>query len=604
MMRIMSKLLCVAALAASVAFPADASAGDVFDGLSVWLDFRGDGPSAGGGAVGNLLDATAGSPLGGSHETNRAALVSVEVVPPALPWETNVVKALRLPQCFDAETGKIMPVALDLPQAAVDAAVQTAYVRFRWDGAPNPSKAYSEWLILNGYSWGAESGWGLGVSNVANADPARGNLCCMVPQKTMVFSWNDGFSLSPGVWYDLFVQLSPSEDEKKTVFSFFLLKEPSKTIVDGMLLWWMPSFATASVTVQAPLSVSPAHRTLRLGSENTATSFVGSDDNSGAYSKGFRGEIAAYMAWSRKLTEEERWQVVRGSFGYDWRFGVPNGSSAEFAADASGEARTTVTAKCDSVAFLPGKLTEESPTLTIKGEVIPREAGIGKILSIAPVLSDGAEARMEVSVNGEPLGTYDLSSRVGCNIVIPGRFWKAMADGCATIAMTRVEPFVGDLSLDAVTLCGGWRMSGIMTREGYARSRYSIGAVSPRSIQRGTMISSGSELRTIDVMAHVPKGAMDAATYTMSFTVSGFGANDNAQPHSISVNGTQVAVFPELAAGSTYQARIPASCLTSGENVFRLSNDAPVISGATRWAAYSGFEINVRPRSGFMVIYR
>ena len=232
MMRIMSKLLCVAALAASVAFPADASSGDVFDGLSVWLDFRGDGPSAGGGAVGNLLDATAGSPLGGSHETNRAALVSVEVVPPALPWETNVVKALRLPQCFDAETGKIMPVALDLPQAAVDAAVQTAYVRFRWDGAPNPSKAYSEWLILNGYSWGAESGWGLGVSNVANADPARGNLCCMVPQKTMVFSWNDGFSLSPGVWYDLFVQLSPSEDETKTVFSFFLLKEPSKTIVD------------------------------------------------------------------------------------------------------------------------------------------------------------------------------------------------------------------------------------------------------------------------------------------------------------------------------------------------------------------------------------
>ena len=118
------------------------------------------------------------------------------------------------------------------------------------------------------------------------------------------------------------------------------------------------------------------------------------------------------------------------------------------------------------------------------------------------------------------------------------------------------------------------------------------------------MISSESELRTIDVMAHVPKGAMDAATYTMSFTVSGFGANDNAQPHSISVNGTQVAVFPELAAGSTYQARIPASCLTAGENVFRLSNDAPVISGATRWAAYSGFEINVRPRSGFMVICR
>lgn len=579
----MSKLLCVAVLAASVAFPVDASADDVFDGLSVWLDFRGDGPTADGGSIGNLLDATAGSPLGGNHDTNRAALVSAEIVPPALPWETNVVKALRLPQCLDAETGKIMPVAFDLPQAAVASDVQTAYIRFKWDGAPNPEKTYSEWLILNGYSWGDKSGWGLGISNVANADPARGNFCCMVPQQTMVFNWNDNFKLSPGVWYDLFVQLSPNEDATKMVFSFFLLKEPQKTIVDGMLLWWMPSFATASVTISAPLSVSLTHRTLRFGSENTATSFVGSDDNWGAYSKGFRGEIAAYMAWSRKLTEEERWQVVRGSYGYDWRFGVPNGSSAEFAADASDGARTTVTAKSDSVAFVPGKLTEESPTLTIKGEVIPREAGIGKILSIAPILSDGAEAKIEVSVNGAPLGTYSLSSYTGCNIVIPGRLWEATEDGCAAITLTRVAPFVGDLSFDAITLCGGWRMGGIMTREGYTRSRYAIGAVSPRSIQRGTMISAASELRTIDIMAHVPKGASDAAVYTMSFTVSGFGSKDNAQPHSISVNGTQVAVFPELAAGSTYQARIPASCLTVGENVFRLSNDAQVISGATRW---------------------
>lgn len=600
----MNKLLCVAVLAASVAFPTDASAGDVFDGLSVWMDFRGDGPSADGDAIGNLLDATSGSPLGGNHETNRVALVSTEVVPPALPWETNVVKALRLPQCIDAETGKIMPVAFDLPQAAVASDVQTAYVRFKWDGAPNPSMAYSEWLILNGYNWGDGSGWGLGVRNVVDADPVRGDFCCMVPPQTMVFNWNDNFKLSPGVWYDLFVQLSPSEDATKTVFSFFLLKEPPKTIVDGMLLWWMPSFATASVTVQAPLSVSLTHRTLRLGSENTSTSFVGSDDNWGAYSKGFRGEVAAYMAWSRMLTEEERWQVVRGSFGYDWRFGVPNGSSAEFSVDASDEVKTTVVAKRDSVAFVSGKLTEASPTLTIQSEVIPREAGIGKILALAPILSDGAEARMEVSVNGTPLGTYDLASRIGCNIVIPGRLWEASADGRATISMTRVAPFSGDLSFDAITLCGGWRMGGIMTREGYVRSRYAIGAISPRSIQRGTMISSASELRTIDIMAHVPKGAPDAAVYTLSFTVSGFGTNDKSQPHSLSVNGTEVAAFPELAVGATYQAQIPASCLVVGENVFRISNDAPVIPGATRWVAYSGFEVNVRPRHGFMVIYR
>lgn len=602
MFRFRGIVLGLSMLAASLVCVAEAD--NVFDGLAMWMDIRGDGPLADSGVVGNLLDASSAVPVGGNHETNKVNVVMSTIVPPALPWETNTVRSLRLPQAYDEATGKIMPVALDFPNAAVLTDVQTAYIRFKWDGAPNPDKTYSEWIILNGYDWNSSSGWGVGINNVTGADPARGNFCCLVPQKTLILTWDDKFRISPGIWYDLFLQIEPAVDAASTKFSFFLLKEPSNGVVDGQLLWWMPSFATTAATVPTQLTFSDFQRKLRFGSENTATAFVDGDSNWGAYSKGFRGEIAAFMSWNRALSEEERWQVVRGSFGYDWRFGVPDGSSSDFAADGSSDVLATVRAKTDSAALVQGKLSESSPTLIIHSDVIEREIGLGKVLAVAPLLSDGAEAKVEVSINGEKLGTYDMSHLLERNIVIPGRLWKRGADGLAAIEITRVAPFIGELAFDAITLCGGWKMSGSMTREGYTRSRYTIGAVSPRSIQRGTMISSASKLRTIDIMAHIPEHAPDNVAYSFSFTVAGFGSGDKMQTHSLWVNGTKIAEFPEIAAGCTYGARVPASCLKSGENVFRVSNDASVVAGASRWVSYSGFEIDVRSKRGMVVICR
>ena len=605
-----TKLIAAAAFGVVLAVNGD----NVFDGLKFVMDIRGDGPSPLNGAIGNMLDSGQSvTQSGGDADERKARIVRETLVPPALPWETNSVNALYLPQTYRSDNNWIQATALTFGGCAVKTTTQTAYVRFKWKGAPNPAQSYSEWLVLDGYDWnttapGASSagvGWGVGIVNVANASPAKGRLVCMIPTASQIITWNNKLDIYPDVWYELFVEIKPAaNDGTKSTIKLYLMKEPAS--VSGGGQWNVPVFESESVSGLKKLEFVDSKSDLRLGAETPCTAWQGADASYGAYSKGFNGIVASTMMWDRTLTEEERWQVVRNAFGYDWRLGSPNGSAAEFAADGSALAKRTVVAKADAVGVVPDQLTEANPTLTIRSPIVDREAGLGKMLSVEPLLSDGAAATVSVAVNGTSIGTYDLSSS-DRNIVIPGACWHAGPNGFVDLAITRLAPFAGVLQFDAITLCGSWKMSGAMSQEGYARSRYDIGVTSPLSMQRATAVATWGRKDTIKIMSYVPANAANVARYSFSVKVKGMGTlsqkPDTDQPHEFYLNGHKFAAFPAVTDGLVLKAAVPAEFLLAGENMFEVRNLATMAS-VDRYVVYDFYQIDVRQQKGLMLLLR
>lgn len=594
-------------------------AGNPFDGLKFMLGFRTSQTNITVNSVGDALrcsgtESVSASLSGGANETNKVQQVPVSCVTPMYPWQTNDVYALYVPQhSYYSESGGgtvcyVNPVALDFSGAAVQTTTQTAYIRFNWGGPIDTNSTYTGWMLLNGYNWSATGsdgtsgvGWGVGISFKKGSDPYLGRFCYMIPQQSGVINWDDNLNgIEPNKWYDLFVEISPSPtDAAKSRMVLTVVKEPDHLMVDGVLNWRTPTMRTIipSATMKR-LSFSDSYRKLRIGAETTSGSYQDVSYNWGGYAKGFRGKISRLMMWNRILDNEEKWQVMSGSYGSTWNLGVENGSADEF---AYADATDAVWTPTNSWSVVHRELTEAKPTLTIKDVIPTQEIGMEKILAIKPLLSGGQSFPVAVAVNGVSLGVYDLAFKVNRAISIPSNMWKNGLDGTVTITLTRVAPYVGTLAFDSINLCGGWCLGGTMSREGYIRPQYYVGQSDPLTIQRATSVDLTYNLPYVSIINYVPEEAVPVFGYSLSVGVRG--NNDDSQSHVFWVNGHPFASFDAAPVGATLTAKVPSSLLKPGENEFVISNSTPR-TASIKWATYTHYRIDVKRLKGFVIIFR
>ena len=594
-------------------------AGNPFDGLKFMLDFRSSETNITANSVGDALrcsgtEAVSVSLFGGANATNKVQQVPVSCVTPMYPWQTNDVYALYVPQhSYYAESGGstvcyVNPVALDFANAAVQTTTQTAYIRFNWGGPIDTNSTYTGWMILNGYNWSATGtdgttgvGWGFGISFKKGTNPYVGRFCYMIPQQSGVVNWDDDLNgIEAGKWYDVFVEISPlPADSAKSKISITIVKEPASLVVDNTLQWRIPTMRTITASSSLKrLAFSDSYRKLRIGAESTAGSYQDTTYNWGGYSKGFRGKISRLMMWNRALDNDEKWQVMAGSYGSSWNLGVENGSADEFALADATDAVWTPT---NSWSAVRRELIEAKPTLTIKDVIPVHEIGMEKILAIKPLLSGGQSFPVNVAINGASIGVYDLAFPANRAISIPSDRWMNGPDGMVTITLTRVAPYVGTLAFDSINLCGGWWLGGTMTREGYIRPQHYIGQRDPLTIQRATTVDVTSSLPYVSIINYVPEEAVPVFGYSLSVGVRG--NNDDSQSHVFWVNGHPFASFDAAPAGANLTAKVPSSFLKPGENEFVISNSTPR-TASIKWATYTHYRIDVKRLKGFAVILR
>ena len=592
-----------------------AFAGNPADGLQFMLDFRSGESNITAQSVGNALKASGSSASavtvkGGSTATNKVHQVPVKCVPPIYPWQTNDVYALCFPQRtkYVENNGvselRVNPVCLEFSGSAIKSERQTTYVRFRWGGPIDDTTSTVAWMILNGYNWSATGtdgtvgvGWGVGIKYINNI----GRISVMATQTSQDLKWDGCPVIEKDVWYDLFISFEPDQsDATKSKVTLSFVKPSTSSIVDGELVYAMPSMQTMVLGAANKLkrhTYSDGYSSLRLGAENTADSYQPTTYNGGSYAKGFRGEIAKLMTWNRLLSDEEKWQVMSGSWGSTFNLGLANGSADEFSDEADGESEWT---PGDSWAGVRSALTEANPSLSIQYSIPQREVGIGKILHVKPV-DASASLPVELHVNGESLGVYDLRFSASRAISIPGEKWRNAEDGKVHIEIERKSPFAAPLEIDAVTLGGGWRMDGDMTREGYVRSHHYIGSDDSRTVQRAATVQSAGSRPCVSFSSWVAEDALAMFRHTLSVKIKGGNAVD--VPHAFWANGRKFAEFGSSLAGETLSAAVPPECLVAGENVFTVSNR--FVSGAgTKWTRYSEYVIEVKRVYGLSVVVR
>ena len=592
-----------------------AYAGNPADGLRFMLDFRSGESNITAKSVGNALDfsrtsASVAILSGGETATNKVHQVPVKCVVPIYPWQTNDVYALCLPQRtkYVENNGvselRVNPVALSFSDSAVKSERQTTYVRFRWGGPIDDTTSTVAWMILNGYNWSATGtdgtvgvGWGVGIKYINNI----GRISVMATQTSQDLKWDGCPVIEKDVWYDLFISLERDPDDTtKSKVTLSFVKPTTSSIVDGERVYGMPSMQTMVLGASNNLkghTYSGSYSSLRLGAESAADGYQSTTVNWGGYAKGFRGEIARLMTWDRILAEDEKWQVMSGCWGSTFNLGLANGSADEFSDEADGENEWT---PGDSWAGVRSALTEANPSLSIRYAIPQREVGIGKILHVKPV-DASASLPVELHVNGESLGVYDLRFSASRAISIPDEKWRNAEDGKVHIEIERKSPFAAPLEIDAVTLGGGWRMEGDMTREGYVRSHHYIGSDDSRTVQRAATVQSAGSRPCVSFSSWVAEDALAMFRHTLSVTIKGGNADD--VPHAFWANGRKFAEFGSSLAGETLSAAVPSECLVAGENVFTVSNR--FVSGAgTKWTRYSEYVIEVKRVYGLSVVVR
>ena len=592
-----------------------AYAGNPADGLWFMLDFRTSETNITSVSVGNALKASGSSASavtvkGGSTATNKVHQVPVKCVPPMYPWQTNDVYALCFPQRtkYVENNGvselRVNPVCLEFSGSAIKSERQTTYVRFRWGGPIDDTTSTVAWMILNGYDYNAIGedgtkgvGWGVGVKYLKNI----GRLCVMVSPTSKDLNWDGCPTVEKNVWYDLFISLERDPgDTTKSKVTLSFVKPTASSIVDGEQVYAMPSMQTMVLGASNNLKVhtySGSYPSLRLGAETADNGYQSTTVNWGGYAKGFRGEIARLMTWDRILAEDEKWQVMSGCWGSTFNLGLANGSADEFSDEADGESEWT---PGDSWAGVRKVLTEANPSLAIQYSIPQREVGIGKILHVKPV-DASASLPVELHVNGESLGVYDLRFSASRAISIPGEKWRNAEDGKVHIEIERKSPFAAPLEIDAVTLGGGWRMEGDMTREGYVRSRHYIGSDDSLTVQRATTVQPVGSRPYVSFSSWIADDALAMFRHTLSVKVKGGNATD--VPHAFWVNGRKFAEFGSSLAGETLSAAVPPEFLIPGENVFTVSNRFASAT-ATKWARYSEYAIEVKRVYGLSVVLR
>lgn len=602
------------------------------------MDIRGDLNGNGridANEVGNKLDAGADAPTQVNMRMSAAAAVppnctNLFIAPPIHPMTTNWTKCVYFTQSdyYDADGwDHVTSDRVDFLNAAVKGSdTQTAFIRFKWEGSSVTNFQSNCWLFLNGYNWNPKSGWGVYIAQVAGKDGEKsGTLGFMIP--TYVSS-SGGKTVYKNEWYDLFVTVKPN-GEANSLFKYWLFRTPSSQIMadeNNRLTFDVPGMVTGTIqnATIPKLLFGDAYKNIRIGCESDSYSnyaIVNTANVNAA--KNFRGAINQLMFWNRELTENEMNEIRTGYSGAVISAGAINGSADEFSDTNPAE----VFNPTNEWISLRKTLTEEHPSITLKGKLPKGAAGRGHVLAITPIFSGASALRcpVRVEVNGTNVGTLDLKRREGRNIYIPGKFMQRDGDGIVTVTITRIDPFSETLQLDAVVLGGSWCVGVFdnthaeLERESCVARDFVVGDPDFKHTMRALQSELYGRLLETRIHAYYPCEGVNRCdgVFRVRLLTHASGTVNNV-PWKLNghgkidlwLNGGRIAQLTNTSSGDMYEIPISREDLVPGMNVFSLSNavskaDLQSIGAKSGWICFDAmaFELNPPP-NGTMLILR
>jgi len=556
-------------------------AGGVLEDATFKLDLRGgESTFTTPGDLGNALDYSAASPLVGymgdqrgprtynANFGNLPAQETAAVTNPYYPYTTNTQDVLHFYQDQKSATASVRSSVV-IPGAAPQGAVQTFYLRFRWDGE-TPATTYSPVYVMqsgnaaNGWS---EKGIAINFDNITGRGTATTNA--VVGYKASDSSDKfSSLSFTAGEWNDLFVAFAQNAENTKCTVTATLCKTPSKKDAAGFN---PPTLSSQSVTVDKSIVFDTANLTLGGYHDSSA---------SATPTRAFRGLIADFMIWERALTDNEKIEIMAGQHGSKWTIGAANGSADEFTDDNPEEVFEPLSMEWKR---MRKTLTAANPTLTIESPLAEYEAGKPVILSVTPILDGtGAEVPVTVSVNGAAAGTLDLAKEH--SLIIDRQHWTRDVNGNVTVAITRTDT-TGSVAIDAITLSGSWQnaaeddVSNGMVNEKYSSGLAFAGDSNVKHFTSSISVGASHTNYTFGVW--VPEGMGEKCgwkfrtkTTSRSNKLDGLDAQ-----HTVYVNGTAVGTHDGwFGANEPFTLEIPAGTLHDGMNYVQWVQTLPTLA--------------------------
>ena len=278
---------------------------DAADGLKFDISFTGD--------------ATAdGITFSSSNADDKQGYISADVALPVLPTVTNAnTVCLYFPTPSDTTALTTYRQDARKADAAVTGQVATVFLRFRWDGAVQPSKVNYPTLIANAYtSWSAYPTEGFMLRLRSDANSSQAQFSLTVPGLSVAYN-NAAITkagtptINAGRWVDVFASVYPS---------------PTHPTLSNADIWFceVPSWNSGGYFTKSeighyhfadgckiPRMDTTTQKTVIFGSEPNAiaTPLTWTSNNDNAV-KCFRGAIAAAKGWDRILTTNEMWTVM------------------------------------------------------------------------------------------------------------------------------------------------------------------------------------------------------------------------------------------------------------------------------------------------------
>lgn len=320
----------------------------------------------------------------------------------------------------------------------------------------------------------------------------------------------------------------------------------------------------------------------------------------GNYTKCYRGSIQQLAVWNRAMSIEEMKQALANPRSDLMRVGARDGSSKEFRGGS-------ITSQDDREWTLP-QYFKPNDTATIK--FVSDRIGEGEMPQLLRwySASDSISGSIRTVLNGVDLGVKAVKPCEATQWKVPG---GTVIDGTNTLTVTRIDDNSGHVMMDAIALGGSWQI-------GLKNNDITEFAAEWKGIQ------------TVDVL----NGNWMAIKRVL------FGAHKNAQSEESSNTNTVYKfsvphefrggnygwklVWKDRNSGVEYLPRfrfndndlgytgtadsalhsidIPQPYLSDGENRLEIYNDGTYVQG--HYYSYDYIRMEIRPRSGFMIIVR
>ena len=589
-----------AALVAAFAVFGGAAFAGVLDDAKFILDLRGgENTYKKPGDIGNALDYSSSSPCVGYMGDFRGAItygtshdrvpqqLETEVVNPYYPATTYTQNALHFYQDTDSSSTRSVRTGVCISNAAVNAQTVTFYVRFKWDGVATANSATPCYIFENGKSGDGwhDTGVALNIDGVSVSGTTTN--ACLGFRGAKSSSKMTSLAITAGTWNDAFITFAQNADNPQyTVTASVCTNSASK-----------PTLKSESATESFALSFATPN--IVLGTYHNSAGAV-------TPSRGFRGDIAEFMAWERALTDEEKFEVMAAQHGSKWTVGALNGSADEFTDDDP-----AAVFEPESMPWrrMRRTLTAANPALSLKSSLASFEAGKPMIFSVTPLLSGVSAAPVSLSVNGTQVGSAVLSNARTSNIVIPGKLWTRDGEGNVTVTFARTDT-AGSVAIDALRLSGSWQSAAAGdgasgTDQSKAAAYAFAGDADVSHFTRSMSVGNRSTNYVFGV--YVPAGMGERCGWTFRTRLtSRYNASNLtvAERHVLSVNGTAVATHEgNFGATESFEAEIPAGTLVDGMNYVSFAQTAP--SSGKDWMYFDYWAMDlIPPPNPFVIVVR